>query len=260
LVVVTGASSGIGEIFAQRLAADGHDLALVARRRERLEALAKELAATHGIEAHVFERDLGQEEERVALLADLDATGRDVVGLVNNAGFGSSGRFGELDQAREREQVRVNVEAVHHLTGELLPGMVERGTGAILNVASVASFQPIPGMATYSATKAFVRSFSEAVNTELAGTGVSCTALCPGPMATEWEQVSDVGSGWMPEIAYVTPEHAVRAGIKGMKSGQRLVVPGRVPQVMALGGHLTPRGLMLPIAKRLGDLRRSRRN
>ena len=258
--MITGASSGIGEIFARRLAADGHDLALVARRRERLEALADELAATHGIEAHVFERDLGEEKERVAMLADLEATGKDVVGLVNNAGFGSSGRFGDLDQAREREQVRVNVEAVHHLTGELLPGMVQRGTGAVLNVASVASFQPIPGMATYSATKAFVRSFSEALNAELVGTGVSCTALCPGPMATEWEQVSDVGSGWMPGVAYVSPDHAVRAGISGMKKGTRIVVPGRVPQVMALSGHLAPRGLMLPLAKRMGDLRRSRRN
>jgi short-subunit dehydrogenase len=254
--VITGASSGIGEEFARQLAAKGYDVALVARRRDRLDAIAADVAGKDGVEALVFERDLSKEKEREALLADLEESGKQPIGLINNAGFGSSGRFRDLDQAREREQVRLNVEAVHHLTGAVLPGMVERGTGSVLNVASVASFQPLPGMATYSATKAFVRSFSEAVNAELAGTGVSCTALCPGPMATEWEEIAEVGSGWQPQVAYVTPERCVRDAIRGMEKGQRLVIPGRVPQVMALGGHMTPRSLLLPLARMAGELRR----
>ena len=256
MVLITGASSGLGEEFARQLAARGYNLALAARRVERMEATAAELRKEHGVEIDVWERDLGDEAGCRELLADVAASDKALVGLINNAGFGSSGRFHELDQDWEQKQVRLNVEAVHFLTGALLPGMVERGEGSVLNVASIASFQPLPNMATYSASKAFVRVFSEAVNAELSGTGVSCTALCPGPMATEWEQVSNVGSGWMPGIAYVSPEHAVRDGLKGMAKGVRIVVPGRVPQMAALSGHLAPRSLMLPAARFFGDLRR----
>lgn len=256
MVLITGASSGLGEEFAKQLASRGHDLALAARRVDRMEVTAAELRKEHGVEVLVFERDLGNEAGCRALLEDVEASGKDLVGLVNNAGFGSSGRFHEMDQDWELQQVRLNVETVHLLTGAVLPGMVERGEGSVLNVASIASFQPLPNMATYSATKAFVRVFSEAVNAELSGTGVSCTALCPGPMATEWEEVSNVGSGWMPGVAYVSTETAVRAAVKGMVRGARVVVPGRIPQALAWGGHLAPRSVVLPATRFFGDLRR----
>src|SRR6185312_15436919 len=168
VVLVTGASSGIGSELARQLAALGHELVLVARRAERLEQLATALSAEHGVQA----------------------SEKFVAGLCNNAGFGSYGRVAETDPAHEAAMVQLNVAAVHELTLAFLRPMVERRAGAILNVASLAAFQPVPGMATYAATKAFVQSFSEALHAELAGTGVSCTVLAPGPVPTEFGAVA----------------------------------------------------------------------
>jgi len=255
-VLITGASSGVGEEFARQLASRGHGVTITARRRDRLEALADGLRGEHSVDVIVHECDLGDEDARKALIAGVEADGKDLIGLVNNAGFGSSGRFWELDLDWEAEEVRVNAVAVHHLTGAFLPEMVGRGAGAVLNVASVAAFQPLPGMATYAATKAFVVALSEAVHEELAGTGVSCTALCPGPMHTDWEHVADLGDSWMPDIVYVSPEDAVKAGIRGMEQGKRSVIPGRVPQVMAAGGRLTPRTALLPVMRLFSERRK----
>src|SRR5215218_8163363 len=166
-VVVTGASAGIGAELARGLASRGYGVTLVARREDRLRALAA---------------------GREALIAGLQQ--QRVVGVCNNAGFGSVGRFADLDADRELQLVRVNVEAVLHLTRAFLPGMLDAGAGAVLNVASIAAFQPLPGFATYAASKAFVQSFSEAVHEELTGTGVSVTCLCPGFTRTEFGEVA----------------------------------------------------------------------
>ncbi|MDT5138633.1 MAG: uncharacterized protein QOD58_2895, partial [Mycobacterium sp.] len=178
-VVITGASSGIGTELAKGLARRGFPLMLVARRRERLDELAEQLRDSDKIEVEVLPLDLSDAESRAKLA---DRLRNDPIGgLCNSAGFGTSGIFHELPFERESEQVTLNALALTELTHAALPGMVERGAGAVLNIASIAGFQPIPFMAVYSATKAFVLTFSEAVQEELHGTGVSVTALCPGP-------------------------------------------------------------------------------
>ncbi len=248
-VVVTGASSGIGAELARALAARGHGLILVARREDRLVALAGELRAAHGVEAETRACDLGDAAARERLIAALGDGGRAVAGLVNNAGLGSVGRFHELPLGRERDQVRINVDALHHLTGALLPGMVARGAGAVLNVSSLAGFQPLPGMATYAATKAFVTSFSEAVHAELAGTGVSVTALCPGPVHTEFGAVAGAPEGELPGAVYTDVGKVAREAVEAMVEGRRSVVPGPLGRAAGLGGRLVPRSLLLPAAR-----------
>lgn len=245
LVLVTGASSGIGTELARGLAARGHDLAIVARRADRLETLAQELRDEHGVAVDVHVHDLGKRSERRVLLAALEADGRTVVGVCNCAGFGTAGSFLELDLERELEEVEVDVAAVLELTHAFLPAMVRAGAGAVLNVASIAAFQPIPRMATYSASKAFVQTFSEAVHEELRGTGVSCTALCPGPVPTEWAQTAGA-EAVMIGPAQVSPRAVAAAAIGGMVDGRRSVVPGVVPKAMSVGGRFTPRTVLLP--------------
>src|SRR3954454_4054996 len=184
VVLVTGASSGIGMELARQLAALGHDIVLAARRADRLEQLAAGLRTEHGVEALVVPGDLAEAAQRRALIEAVRGSDKVVVGLCNNAGFGSYARVLDAAPANEAAMVQLNVAAVHELTLAFLPEMVARRAGAILNVASLAAFQPVPGMANYAATKAFVQSFSEALHAELAGTGVSCTVLAPGPVPT----------------------------------------------------------------------------
>ena len=253
-VIVTGASSGIGTELARELARRGYNLTLVARRRERLEALASELRAAHGIRADVRPCDLGDPEARAALVAGLQAGDLRVAGVCNNAGYGSVGRFHELPLERERQMVRLNVDALHELTGAFLGEMVERGNGAILNLASTASFQPVPGLATYAATKAFVASFSEAIHAELAGTGVSVTSLCPGPTHTEFGERAGVG-GFVesaPEFIYTKAPDVARQGVEAMIAGRRSAIPGLSNKASAFGGRFVPRSVLLPVAARLG--------
>ena len=177
-----------------------------------------------------------------------------MVGVCNNAGFGSAGLFHVADPEREAQMVRVNVEALHDLTGAFLRPMVARGTGAILNVASIAAHQPLPTMATYAATKAFVLSFSEAVHAELAGTGVSVTCACPGPTHSEFGAVAGVGEteARAPELAYMESPEVARAAVEAMAAGRRSVTPGITNKALAVGGRLVPRTLLLPAARRLG--------
>jgi len=178
--VITGASAGIGAELARQLAERGHNVVLVARRAQRLRELAEQLRLRHGLHADVEACDLADADARRALVERLLAGPRLVVGLCNNAGAGTVGTLLEADLEREQALVRLNVDAVHHLTGAFVRPMVERGAGAILNVASTAAFQPLPGFATYAASKAFVHSFTEGVHAELGGTGASVTALYPG--------------------------------------------------------------------------------
>jgi short-subunit dehydrogenase len=247
-VVVTGASSGIGTELTRGLARRGYPLVLVARRRERLEKLADELRTEHSVGVDVMPLDLTDGGSRAQLAERIRSEA--TAGLCNSAGFGTRGPFRTLPIERESEQVTVNVLALMELTRAALPGMVERGAGAVLNIASIAGFQPLPGMAVYSATKAFVQTFSEAVHEELHGTGVSCTVLCPGPVPTEWADIADA-QVWSIGVAQVSPQDVAEAAIAGMIDGKRSVVPGIVPKFASNCGRFLPRSVLLP-ALRIG--------
>jgi uncharacterized protein len=254
-VVVTGASAGIGAELSRELARRGHGLTLVARRRDRLEELARELRGEHDVEVVVETCDLADPADRARLIEKLRGAGRRVVGLCNNAGYGSVGTFSELELEREVGEVRLNVEALVELTGAFVRDMIDAGEGAILNVASTASFQPLPGMATYAATKAFVRSFSEAVHAELSGTGVSVTVLCPGFTETEFASVAGAGSfeDKFPSFMVLDARHVARDAVDGMDSGARTVVPGVIHKAHAFSSRFVPNTLLLPIARRIAE-------
>ncbi len=251
--LVTGASSGIGAAIARELASRGHGLTLVARREERLRSLAEELGAEHGVEAAAVAADVGDPAGREALADAVHAAGRSVEILVNNAGFGSRGRFARNDGGRMTEMVRVNVEAVVDLTGRYLPGMAERGRGAIINIASVAAFQPLPGSATYAASKSFVLSFSEALHTEQRGSGVTVTAVCPGPVRTEFTEVAGMGGVEQetPELIWMSAQEVGRHAVEAAEQGKRAVVPGTLNRAQSLFGQHTPRSLALPLIERI---------
>ncbi len=250
---MTGASAGIGAAIARELARRGHGLILVARRKDRLDALAAELAADHGVRAQTLGCDLAKAASRQRLPARAQALGLEVSVLVNNAGFATGGAFHQSDPERELEQVRVLVEAPVGLTSAFLPGMVRRGRGAILNVASTAGMQPLPYSAGYSAAKAYVLTFSEALHQEVRGAGVTVTALAPGPVSTDfWETAGwEVAGGQsfesaMPGPAWVTAEETARAGVKGLEAGRRVVVPGLPVRAAMLAGQYVPHALKLP--------------
>jgi uncharacterized protein len=252
-VLVTGASAGIGTELARELAARNYNLVLVARREERLRELAEELRLSRGIHADVDTCDLTDADARRELVVRLQAGEREVVGVCNNAGFGTVTSLVNADLGREQQIVRLNVEAVHHLTGAFLPRMAERGAGAILNVASTAAFQPLPGFATYAASKAFVQSFSEAVHEELRGTGVSVTCLFPGFTHTEF--VDNAGPGVtdtkIPEILWMEAPDVARTGIDAMVAGRRTAIPGMKNRAVMLGGRMTPRTVLLPLVRQV---------
>lgn len=246
--LVTGASSGIGAEFARQLSQRGHHVTLVARREERLRTLAAELG-----EADVHACDLSDAAAREGLVAGLT---RSVEVLVNNAGFSTSGPFWKADRARELGMVRTNVEAVVDLCALVAGDMVERRRGAVLNVASTAAFQPLPMQAGYAATKAFVLSFSEALHAELRGTGVAVTALCPGPVDTEFMDVANLpDADGTPGFLWSSAEEVARAGIHGLEHGKRVVIPGVLNRAGAIGGQHAPRSLVLRVAARMHPAR-----
>jgi short-subunit dehydrogenase len=248
---VTGASAGIGEAFARALAARRHDLVLVARRRDRLEALAKELSERHRVETTVEAADLAEEGELGRLAALVAPDPPDL--LVNNAGFGTFGRFAELEPERELEEIRLNVLALARLTRAALPGMLARGRGAIVNVSSLAGESPGPFNATYAATKAFVTSFSESLHEELRGTGVVVQALLPGFTRTEFQEVAGVDPGIVPPFAWMSAERVVRASLAALERGDAVCIPGVGNRLLGGLTALAPRG----VARRvLGTLQR----
>jgi uncharacterized protein len=251
--LVTGASSGIGLELARELARRGHGVTLVARRRERLEAAAAELAGEHGVRAEVLPCDLTDADARGALPDRIAELGLHPGVLVNNAGFGTSGCFHEGDPGREVQQVRILVEAVVDLTARLVPGMVERGEGAVLTVASTAGFAPLPRMAGYAAAKAWARSFSHALHAELGGRGVAVTALCPGPVETEFFDVAGPTpiENVIPRPAWVDAASCARAGIDGLARNRAEVVPGRAMQAIVAAGRFTPQELRGPVLARI---------
>jgi uncharacterized protein len=242
--LVTGASSGIGAEFAHQLAARGYDLALAARRTSRLEELARDLPTT----AHVLECDLAADAESLpARVADL---GLEVDLLVNNAGFGSYGRFWEIELGRDTEMVRVNCEAIVILTRAFLPRMVARGRGGVIVVASTSGMQPLPYTATYAATKAFALHFAEALHEELRGTGVRSLAINPGPVPTEWGKVAGIDTTKVVP-GEISAEQAVREALAAYDAGKRSIIPGRMIRTLMRTKQIAPRGIELRVAERL---------
>lgn len=245
--LVTGASSGIGAEIARELAERGLGVTLVARREERLRELADQLSAAEGIRAEVIVASVADQHGRAELTAEIERRGLTVEVLINNAGYGSAGRFQDIDSSNEESMVRLNVEAVVGLCGIYAPRMVARGRGAILNVGSTAGFQPLPRMATYAATKAFVISFTEALHTDLAGTGVTATVLNPGFTETEFADAGGVGSfEQLPSFLVDDAVDVARAAVEGLEKGKRSVIPGAHNALTSIGGRFAPRTLLLP--------------
>jgi short-subunit dehydrogenase len=248
--LVTGASSGIGEEFARQLAARGYNIVLVARRRERLDALAKQLGPT-GVRVEVEPVDLEQSESVKALPDKVAERGLEVDLLVNNAGFGSYGPFVETSLESQVGQVQVNVEAVVVLSRLFLPCMIDQGRGAIVNIASVAALQPIPYEAVYAGSKAFVLNFTEALHVETRGTGVSVVAVSPGPVPTEWRSVAGYASDDRRFPPPVSPKQVVREALAAVEKDKRSIIPGQVVRLSMLTTRSLPNALKLPITSRM---------
>jgi uncharacterized protein len=249
VALVTGASAGIGVELARLLAPD-HDLILTARRADALHTLAYELAHLRGAKCHVFPADLADPAAPRALFDTIRAARLTVDVLVNNAGFGDLGPFAKADLTKLLRVLQVNVTALTELTGLFLQEMVARNRGRILNVGSIAGFQPGPMMAVYYASKAYVNSFSEALHSELRGTGVSVSVLCPGPVATEFA----AAAGIRPDGAFsagqaMAARPVAEAGVRAMRSGKRLVLPGWRNKLLVFAERFVPRGLTIRAVK-----------
>ena len=237
-VFITGALGFIGRRLAERF------------RELGTEVRGVDLRADPGLD--VVAGDVAEPAARERLYHDIERTGLAVDVLVNNAGIGTSGSFHTVPPERELAMVRLNVEAVVALCGRYVPAMIERGQGAVMNVASTAAFQPVPRQVTYAATKAFVLSFTEGLHTEMRGTGVTATTLCPGPVPTEFFDAAEMVDidQLAPPSLWTSPGQAAEAGVRAMEDGRRVVVPGAINRVGAVGGRVTPRWLLLPLMRR----------
>jgi uncharacterized protein len=257
VAVVTGASSGIGEEFARQLASRGYDLVLVARRTDRLTDLSERIRVTHEVACVPFAADLANRDARDHLCQALAAERERLEVFVNNAGFGTHGFFRETELDRELEMIDVNCAAPVHLTKRVLPWMLERKRGFIINVASLSAFAPGPVMAMYFATKAFMLSFSEALWEECRDTGVIVSALCPGPVRTEFQSMAGLSpkarsSGTTP----VPVEEVVLDAIEGALGGKRVVIPGYQAKIAAMMSRYAPRERMLKTVRKIQEERR----
>jgi short-subunit dehydrogenase len=248
--LVTGASSGIGAELARVFAQRGYALVLTARRRDRLETLAAELRG-RGAHVEVIASDLGDPGAPSRLIDELDALGIGLHTLVNNAGFGLRGKFATLPYERQIAMVELNVTTVTKLCGLVLPRLIARKGGGILNVASTAAFQAGPNMAVYYASKAYVLSLSEALHEEAKPHGVTVTALCPGPTATEFGQHADVEMSRLFKFGAMAADEVARAGVDGYEAGKAVVIPGVSNRVGAWAAQLAPRAYVRRIAGKL---------
>ena len=255
VALITGASSGIGKAFAEHLAADGYDLVLVARDTERLKALAAELQGARGIDVEILPADLMDPVQRAAVEERLSRAdgGRTINLLVNNAGFGTGGTFHELPIGPEVGQIELNVVALVRLTHAALAVMVPRRSGSIINVASLGGFQPSPQVATYSATKAFVLSFTEAIHEELRGTGVKAMVLCPGFTRTEFQERAGLHASALPNVVWQSAEQVVATALRDLRRGRAVSVPGVINKAAASFTHLLPRIAVRKMAKSAGE-------
>lgn len=247
--LITGASGGIGEEFARRLARDKHNIVLVARSADRLHSLADELARAHGVQAHAIPLDLTNERAPQRLFEETTRRGLDIDLLVNNAGFGSLGEFTKFDPARDEEMIRLNVSALVALTHLYIRPMQRRGAGAIINVASTAAFQPVPFMATYAATKAFVLSFSEALSEENRAGGVRVMALCPG--ATDTNFFAAAQGARPPMRAVQTSAQVVETAMRAIERGEASIVSGWINVLVAQSSRILPRFLVRRVAGKI---------
>lgn len=243
VALVTGASAGLGVEFARQLSKRGHALVLVARRKDRLDELARELGNARAVAI-----DLSKKDAAAKLMADIKANGETVDLLVNNAGFGLIGRFAELDAKLERQMIDLNVGTLTDLCRAVAPGMIERKSGGIINVASTGAFQPGPKFAIYFATKAYVLSLTEALHEELKPHGIQVSCLCPGPTRTEFGDVAGFGgNGLFDKVAMEAPE-VVAAGLRALDKNKAVVIPGLINKVSANSGRFAPRAVVRKIA------------
>jgi uncharacterized protein len=245
--LITGASSGIGRALADRFARAGFDLVLVARNAPKLKTAATELSASYGVQASAAPADLSRADAAVTLLASLDSARRPIDVLVNNAGTLEYGPFLEVPAARHEEMIQLNVAGLTAMLAAFIPPMVARGQGRVLNVASISAFQPVPSLATYAATKAYVLSLTESLAEELKGTGVSVTALCPGITATgmlDSARESHASLERLPGFVVGSAEEVADDGFDACMRGETIRVPGTVNRAAMLASRATPKWLL----------------
>ncbi len=250
VALVTGASAGLGEVFARRLGARGHDLVLVARRADRLEALAAGIRQAHGGQALVLAVDLQRPDGPAEVAKRVAETSLPVDVLVNNAGYGNYGLFAECAIEREIGQIDLNVRSLVALTRLFLPAMLQRRRGTVINLGSVASFVPLPYLATYAATKAFVLSFTEALSAELDDTGVHAMIVCPGPTSTEFQEASGLGQGDAHTVR-MTAEEVVDLALRDWDKRRRVSVTGFKNKLQTTLSGWFPRGFVARVTKRM---------
>lgn len=250
-VLITGASSGIGREFARIFAAHGYNLVLVARGRGKLQELADEFSEQHKVAVKMVAKDLSGHSSPRELFDELKKDGVQVDVLVNNAGFATYGFFKDTDLASELQEMQLNMVALTHLTKLFLPGMLAKGAGKILNVASTAAFQPGPLMAVYYATKAYVLSFSEALANELEGTGLTVTALCPGPTRTGFSERAEMGQSRLFRGRIMDARQVARVGYNALMKGKTVVIPGFKNRLFAFAVRLLPRKLVADFVRRI---------
>jgi short-subunit dehydrogenase len=254
IALVTGASAGIGHAFVRQLAARGDDVVAVARDRDRLDAIAKELHDEHGVDVEVLAADLGTADGVESVAQRLRDRDRPVETLVNNAGFGTFGAFHELPVEREIAEIDLNVRALVRLTHAALEVMVERGRGGVLNVSSVAARQPTPFNATYGATKAFVTSFTEAVHEEVKSRGVHVCVLMPGFTRTEFQERAGINSSRLPSFLWQEADAVARAGLCALARNRAFVVSGPLNRIAAAFSNAAPDAISRRVAGRVVDI------
>src|SRR3989338_4501146 len=256
--LITGASGGIGYELAKLFAREGCHTVLVARNEQKLSEVAQELRQFSGASVSVMPKDLTLPQAPDELFAQLRREGLTVDVLVNNAGFGTHGPFAEADLSVQREMMQLNIVELTHLTRLLLPGMIAQRAGKILNVASTAAFQPGPLMAVYYASKAYVLSFSEALANELRGTGVTVTALCPGPTRTNFQQRAGIGDTPLMRARVAGAASVARAGYRGLMAGTAVVIPGARNRLLVFAVKHLPRPLVIQAVRKIQEKRQPR--
>jgi short-subunit dehydrogenase len=249
--LITGASTGIGRELAKLFAADHYRLILTARQEQRLNDLAAQLRADHGIEVSIYVKDLVDTTAPDELFAAVEQQGDAVDVLVNNAGFGTFGFFAESDVSSQLNMIQLNATALTHLSRLYLPGMLRRGRGKILNVASTAAFQPGPLMSVYYATKAYVLSFSEALADEVSGSGVRVSVLCPGPTTTEFQERAGMNGSGLLRLPFMDAASVARIGYRGLMRNRTVIIPGLRNKILAHASRHSPRKMVTRLVRRL---------